>query len=143
MLFGRKQRTITRLLVVEDEPLVAFDTEHLLTEQGFDIVATVDRVAAAVAVIGEGTAIDLVLVDVNLADGTGIDVARAAGVRGIPVLFVTGACPADAETLAIGCLSKPYGQRDLLNAIGAIERAIAGGKRPKRLPGGFRLFGKT
>ena len=44
MIFGRKRRVITRLLVVEDEPLVAFDTEHLLTEEGYEVVATVDRV---------------------------------------------------------------------------------------------------
>lgn len=31
MLFGRKQRLINRLLIVEDEPLVAFDLEHALT----------------------------------------------------------------------------------------------------------------
>ena len=51
MIFGRKRRVITRLLVVEDEPLVAFDTEHLLTEEGYEVVATVDRVADAVAAI--------------------------------------------------------------------------------------------
>lgn len=140
MVFGRKQRSIARLLVVEDEPLVAFDTEHLLTEQGYEIVATVDRVSDAVTVIDDGAAIDLVLVDVNLADGTGIDVARAAAAKGIKVMFVTGACPSEAETLAVGCLSKPYAQRDLLNAIAAIEHRVEG-KRPRRLPGGFRLFG--
>ena len=51
MIFGRKKRSIVRLLVVEDEPLVAFDTEHLLTEQDYEIVATVDRVSDAVAVL--------------------------------------------------------------------------------------------
>ena len=34
MLFGRHERTIRRILVVEDEPLVAFDNEHLLKEAG-------------------------------------------------------------------------------------------------------------
>ena len=77
MMFGRKQRLIERLLVVEDEPLVAFDTEHLLKDQGYSVVATVDRVADAAAVIRNGEAIDLILVDVNLADGDGTDVARA------------------------------------------------------------------
>ena len=57
----------------------------------------------------------------------------------LPVLFVTGACPPEAMELAAGCLSKPYAQRDLLAAIGAIEAGLAG-KPPKRLPPGFRLF---
>ena len=78
MLFGRKKRLIERLLVVEDEPLIAFDTEHILREAGYTIIATVDRVAEAVSVLESGEALDLVLVDVNLADGSGLDVARAA-----------------------------------------------------------------
>lgn len=139
MIFGRKKRSIVRLLVVEDEPLVAFDTEHLLVERDYEIVATVDRVSDALAVIEAGAEIHLVLADVALADGSGIDVARAAWERDIPVLFVTGNCPGEAEALAAGCLSKPYAQRDLLAAIGAIE-AARDGRKPGRLPSGFRLF---
>ena len=139
MLFGRTQRSIARLLLVEDEPLVAFDTEHLLAEKGYTVVATVDRVADAQRLIGDGQAIDLVLVDVSLADGSGVEVARAASARGIPVLFVTGSCPVEAETLAIGCLAKPYPQRSLLAAIDAVSRTVEG-KKLKRLPDGLRLF---
>ena len=139
MLFGKKKRSIVKLLVVEDEPLVAFETEHFLIDEDYEIVATVDRVAQATAVIDSGTGIDLVLVDVSLADGSGIDVARAAHARGVPVLFVTGNCPPEATELAAGCLSKPYNQRDLIGAIAAIE-TVRGGGKVKRLPTGFRLF---
>jgi DNA-binding response OmpR family regulator len=139
MLFGRKQRSIERILIVEDEPLIAFDTEHVLTDDGFVVVATVDRVAHAIAALNDGGEIDMVLVDVNLADGSGIDVARAAAERGVKVMFVTGSCPVEAESIAHGCLSKPYGQRDLLDAIRAIDHA-AQGRRTRRLPTGFRLF---
>ena len=45
MLFGRKKRQIERLLVVEDEPLIAFDTEHVLTDASYAIVATRSTVA--------------------------------------------------------------------------------------------------
>lgn len=139
MIWGRKKRSIVRLLVVEDEPLVAFDTEHLLTSEDYEIVATVDRVADALSVIASGQEIDLVLADLKLADGSGVDVAQAAQAQGIPVMFVTGNCPAEAEPFAMGCLTKPYAQRDLLTAIRVIETAMTG-KRPRRLPGGFRLF---
>ena len=141
MLFGRRKRQIGQVLIVEDEPLVAFDTEHFLVDAGFGIVATVDRVADAVALIGSGTTVDLVLADVSLADGTGLDVARAAHAREVPVLFVTGNCPVEAHDIASGCLSKPYAQRDLLDAIRAIEATLAG-RTPKRLPQGFRLFAR-
>lgn len=140
MLFGRKKRRIERVLVVEDEPLVAFDTEHFLTGEGFTIAATVDTMADALRVIAADHALDLVLADINLADGSGVDVARAARERGLPVLFVTGSFPEDARALAAGCLAKPYPQRDLLAAIGAIEAVLEGDKAPKRLPGSFSLF---
>jgi len=140
MLFGRKKRRIEHLLVVEDEPLVAFDTEHFLRESGFTIVATVDSVADATRIVDSHDVLDLVLADINLADGSGIEVARAAFARGIPVLFVTGGCPADARALAAGCLAKPYAQRDLVLAIDAIEAVLEGGKIPRRLPSSFNLF---
>lgn len=139
MLFAKKKRLIERILLVEDEPLVAFDTEHFLGSEGFEIVATVDSVAEAVAAITDGEPIDLVLVDVNLADGSGVEVAQAAHDRGIRVLFVTGNCPGEARKLAAGCLSKPYPQRDLLAAIAAIE-TVMGGKKPRKLPASFSLF---
>ncbi len=138
MLFAKKERRITRLLVVEDEPLVAFDTEHFLTGEGFEIVATLDSVVDALGALEDGD-IHLVLVDINLSDGSGVDVARAAHGMGLPVLFVTGHCPVEAQVLAAGCLSKPYPQRDLLAAIGAIEKMLEG-KRPKRLPPSLSLF---
>jgi DNA-binding response OmpR family regulator len=139
MLFGKKKRSIIRLLVVEDEPLVAFDTEYLLSEQDYEIVATVDRVAHALAVIERESDIHLVLLDVNLADGSGIDVARAACARGFPVMFVTGNFPDEAAEFAMGCLIKPYDQRDLLGAIEVLDARVAG-RKAKKLPQGFRVF---
>lgn len=140
MLFGRKKRRISRLLIVEDEPLVAFDTEHFLREAEYEIVATVDRVADALAVLRRPGDVDLVLVDVRLSDGSGIDVARAAHAAGVPALFVTGQSPDGGHAVAAGCLAKPYSQRDLIAAIGVIE-AVTEGKEPKRVPPGLTLFG--
>lgn len=141
MLFGRTKRTLHRLLIVEDEPLIAFDTEHFLTEAEFQIVATVDRVADAVARLDDGE-IHLVLVDMNLADGSGLDVARAASANGVAVLFVTGSVPDGAEEFAHGCLTKPYAQRALLKAIEAVDQLVQGG-RPKKLPNGMQLFARA
>lgn len=138
-MFGRKKRQIVCLLVVEDEPLVAFDNEHVLSDAGFEIVATVPAVADALKLIGDGVAIDLVVSDIKLVDGSGLDVARAAQARGVPVLFVTGRCPPEAEGLAAGFLAKPYAPRDLVAAIRAIDAQLAG-ERVRRLPAGFRLF---
>ncbi len=139
MLFAKKNRRIKRLLIVEDEALVAFDAERYLTDEGFAIAATVDTVAEAIAFLDSGAAIDLVLVDVTLPDGSGIAVAEAARARGVHALFVTGDCPMEAHAVAAGCLAKPYAQRDLLQSICVIEDVLRG-KKPRRPPGGFRLF---
>ena len=138
-MFGRKKRRIVNLLLVEDEPLVAFDNEYALRDAGFSIVATVDRVAAALGWLERSEAVDLVVADVRLADGSGVDVARRAHAAGVPVLFVTGSCPPDARALAHGCLAKPYSPRQLVAAIQAIEMRLDG-KEPKRVPVGLTLF---
>jgi DNA-binding response OmpR family regulator len=131
MLFGKRERLIRRILIVEDEPLVAFDTERMLGEAGYDVAATVDNSEAAREVI-ENQALDLVLTDIRLSgDGDGTDVARIAGARGIPVLFVSGHCSNEARRLAIGCLAKPYSERGLKSALEALDRHLRGEKLRK------------
>jgi len=138
MLFGKRERTLRRILIVEDEPLVAFDNEHFLRDAGYEIVATVDTVPQAVDAITDD--VDLVLADVILSDGgSGHDVARAAQKKGVPLIFVTGSSPEDAKGLASGLLSKPYSQRDLLAAIETVDAKLSG-KPVKRVPRSFTLF---
>ena len=142
MLLGRDRRIIHSLLIVEDEPLVAFDNEHFLTQAGYRVAGTVASLADAQALLNRAP-VDLVVADVNLAGRRdGIEVARLAAQRNIAVLFVTAACPADARHLALGCLAKPYSQRDLHDAIEAAD-AILRGAKPGRLPHGFTLFDRA
>lgn len=138
MLFATKEPRLKHLLIVEDEPLIAFDNEHFLGTHGYAVVATIDNAAAAIAAIAEG-GIDLVLADVRLNASSGRDVALAARDAGIPVLFVTASCPVDAPQIAVGCLAKPYTQRELKLAIEAVEALLEGAK-PKRLPKGLSLY---
>lgn len=130
-----RRKVVRTVLVVEDEPLVAFDNEHALVQAGYRIAATVDEYGHAVQVIDEG-GVDLVIADVGLhGKESGIDVARHAARQGLPVLFVTGRCPVDARSLAVGCLAKPYAPRDLIAAIGVVDAVLRGGRRPKSPPG--------
>ena len=140
MLFGRRDRKAIRLLIVEDEPLIAFDTEHFLSDCGYIVVATVDHADDARAAIAGG-GIDLVLSDVTLSRASsGRDVALAAKAAGVPLLFVTSRCPEDAPQISIGCLAKPYKQRDLSIALEAIEALLDGVAVPKRLPKGLTFY---
>jgi DNA-binding response OmpR family regulator len=139
MFFGRRERRINRIMVVEDEPLVAFDNEYLLKDAGYEVVATVDSYADAAEVIGREE-IDLILTDISLAgEGDGLDVARAAAMREIPVLFVTGNCTAEAKALAVGCLAKPYSDRVLLATLDAVDRHLHG-RKPRHVPEELTLY---
>ena len=147
MLFGRRKRQVKRILIVEDEPLVAFDNETMVAGAGYTVVATVDKVSDALAVLereltpadGEAAAeakgVDLILTDITLAgDRTGYDLAREAKRRNIPVLFVTASPPENADDLALGYLLKPYQERTLRAALKMADRRIAG-ERVKAIDG--------
>jgi len=142
MLFSKYERAIRRIIVVEDEPLVAFDNEYSLSDAGYEVVATVDNLAEAAEVIGRKE-LDLVITDVKLrGDGDGIDVARAAAAKGVPVLFVTGNCPLEARELAVGCLAKPYSDKVLKSALDALDRSMQG-EKVKKIPAGLSLYEKA
>lgn len=83
--------TPTRVLVVEDEPLIAMDIGVTLEELGLEVVGYAQTMAEAKEQI-TALAPDLVTLDVNLGRGReGLDIAaamRAAGAT--PILFVTG-----------------------------------------------------
>ena len=113
MLFGTRERHVKRILIVEDEPLVAFDNETMVTNAGYTVVATVDSVREALAVLEREAApsaeeseeaeggVDLILTDIQLTGKrTGIDLAAEAQARGIPVLLAT-ANPPEVAAMAI------------------------------------------
>jgi DNA-binding response OmpR family regulator len=141
MLFGKHKRVVNRILIVEDEPLTAFDNEMLIGDEGYEVVATLDRFADAVETL-DREKVDLILCDVRLTgERSGIDLAREAQRRHIPVLFVTGAAPDNAHELVIGVLEKPYNDRTLRAALAAVDKYLAGEKA--RPPRGLTLFPKA
>ena len=138
MLFGNRKKLIKRILIVEDEPLTAFDNETMIGEAGYEVVATHDRFADAVATL-DREKVDLILSDVKLAgERTGIDLAMVARQRGIPILFSTGLAPVNAAELAVGCLLKPYSERTLKLALAAVDDHLSG--RKVRPPKGLILY---
>ena len=149
MLFSKRKRIVKRILIVEDEPLVAFDNETMVADAGYTVVATVDRYRDAVEVLDseleelppggdedeDPRGVDLVLTDISLAgERSGYDLAREAKRRGVPVLFVTATPPQEAEELALGYLLKPYTERALRAALRMVDKRLAG-ERVKRVDG--------
>ena len=138
MLFGKRKHVVKRILIVEDEPLTAFDNEHILREAGYEIVATVDDLDEALDVL-DREEVDLVLSDVRLRkQQTGIHLARYAKAKGVPTLFATGHPYPGAPEIAVGCLLKPYSERQLCKAIECIDRHLQGEK--VKPPKGLELF---
>lgn len=79
-----------RILVLEDEMLVALLVEDMLTELGCIVIGPASSVAQALALLAAGP-VDLALLDVNLSHGgSGYAVADALAARAIPFAFVTG-----------------------------------------------------
>ena len=138
MLFGKRNRLVKRILIVEDEPLTAFDNENMLSDAGYEIVATVDDFGEALQVLHRED-VHLVLSDVRLrSQQNGIDLARHARERNIPTLFATGHAYPDAGSVAVGCLTKPYSERQLLKAVECVDRYLQGEK--VKPPKGLALF---
>ena len=138
MLFGKRNRRVKRILVVEDEPLTAFDNEKLLSDFGYEVVATHDHFDDAVETL-EREKIDLILSDVRLGgDKSGLELAHEAKRRNVPLLFVTGHPPDNACDISLGCLLKPYNDRTLKSALNAIDKLLDG-QSPKP-PKGLTLY---
>ena len=81
---------VSRVLIIEDEPIIALDLENLVTELGHEVVATAATSAQAVSE-AKLKKPGLVLADINLGEGgSGIDaVSEILDSFDIPVIFVT------------------------------------------------------
>jgi two-component SAPR family response regulator len=141
MLFERRKQVVKRILIVEDEPLTAFDNENMLGDAGYEIVGTIDDFDKALEIL-EREQVDLILSDVRLrSQQTGIDLASAAKAKGIPTLFATGHPYPGAAHIAVGCLTKPYSERQLTKAIECVDRHLQG--ETVKPPRGLELFVQT
>ena len=109
-----------RVLIVEDEVLIALELEDLLAEAGHVSVGIAATSAEAVR-LGHDLKPDVALVDIHLADGpTGIEVARSLGAEaGTTVVFTTAndkRIPPDFAGAA-GAIGKPYSERSVRSAL--------------------------
>jgi CheY-like chemotaxis protein len=78
-----------RMLIVEDEPMVAWVLDDMLNDFGCTVVGTADRIEEALAMIAEED-IDAVVLDVNLRSVMSYPVADQLLARSIPFVFTTG-----------------------------------------------------
>ncbi|NNL09765.1 MAG: response regulator [Croceitalea sp.] len=112
-----------KILIVEDNVIIADDMQSMLEEIGYEVVDNVIVYEQAVEVL-RNTHVDLVLIDIILAsDKTGIDLGKhIRNVYNIPFIFVTSnsdkATVENAKTVKPdGYLVKPFEQQDLYTSI--------------------------
>jgi len=116
----------TRVLVVEDEPLVSMEIVSRLTEAGCEVIGPAGTLEKAKSFI-EVSELDAALIDANLA-GNPVDELAAALTRlKVPFAFVTGygreALPHGFREAAM--IAKPFTEKALLTTIGQIVKRSA------------------
>ncbi len=137
VIYGERLNSHTILegldfLVVEDEPLIAFELADVLTDAGARVVGTPSTLDEAVDAV-ETLAFDAAILDGNL-QGAAVDqIAEALDRRGIPFLFLSGYGPEHLPVAFNGrpLLNKPFDRGNLLTLLRHIVEADA----PEPLPG--------
>ncbi|RDJ02979.1 response regulator [Rhizobium grahamii] len=123
-----------RILVVEDEFLIAMETEETVSSLGHDVVGPV---ATSTEAKEMASGCELAFVDVRLADGeTGPALADYLfAEHGITVVFTTGNPDLVMRSgSAVGVLPKPFNEKDISNAI-KYATARRNGENPEPSPG--------
>ena len=108
-----------RVLVVEDEALVAMLIDDTLADHGYEVVGPASNVAQALRYIANGH-LDGAVLDVNLGGGqTSYGIADELVARGVPFLFLTGygTVGLDKEYADRPLLQKPFDPARLVQMI--------------------------
>lgn len=107
----------TRLLILEDEFLIAMDLEHLARDHGVEDVLICRAVAEAGTHDG---AYDVAILDVMLGIDTTLDFARRLAAGGVPFIFATGYTDNPAilgEFAEVPIIPKPYTSSQVISAL--------------------------
>ncbi|HEY2658382.1 MAG TPA: response regulator [Caulobacteraceae bacterium] len=131
-----------RLLVVEDEALIALTLEDMLFNLGCTVVGVAGTAARAMALAADRSLpIDGAILDVNLGGETVYPAAQRLMCRGVPFVFCTGYGKAGiaAEFAHVPTLDKPYFEdqlRELIIAglIAPIQHGLASGGLERPCP---------
>ena len=115
-----------RVLVVEDEFLIATLIEDMLESAGCVVCGPIPRVAEALDAVGEDT-YDAAVLDVNLGGNRVDPVADALARRSIPFMFVTGYNTATlpAKYSERPRLCKPFRMAELLSTLSALMKTTS------------------
>jgi DNA-binding response OmpR family regulator len=133
-----------RILVVEDEPLIATSIDWELRDAGHEVIGpAADAVHAAA--LARAMRPDLALVDINLTGhGDGVVLARTLARQGVAAIFVSGQVIEARENrdAALGLVAKPFAVEQIAAVVRCAAIVLAGG-RPAAVPLALELFSRT
>jgi CheY-like chemotaxis protein/anti-sigma regulatory factor (Ser/Thr protein kinase) len=127
------QRGSERILLVDDEPTVMQMATSILERLGYKVTGQTDSVKALEVFRSSPDEFDLVITDYTMPNLTGMDLAEeVCRIRSdMPILLCTGfsekITPEGVKELGVGLLMKPYGMRQMSEAIRKILDARKGG----------------
>lgn len=117
-----------RVLVVEDEFIVALDLEQVLHDLGCVVLGPLATMADALALL-QAERPDLALLDIGLRDGLVTPLARHLAELGVPFALMTGYSLGrlpEPALQAAPCLSKPYQLNELVAMLLHLVQMIEG-----------------
>jgi light-regulated signal transduction histidine kinase (bacteriophytochrome) len=79
-----------KVMIVEDQMLIALELEQILQEAGLEVVATLTSSQQSIGYLADGPLPDLAILDVNLGDTTSEPIAHVLTQKGVPFMFATG-----------------------------------------------------
>jgi CheY-like chemotaxis protein len=107
-----------RVLIAEDQAIVAMEIEDVLREAGCEVLGPVVSLQSALALL-EQTMPDIAILDVNLEGALSFPLAESLRARGIPVILATGymgrSLPVEWQQTPL--LSKPFNRTELEDAL--------------------------
>jgi DNA-binding response OmpR family regulator len=110
----------SKVLVVEDEWLIADEVCHQLLKAGYRVVGPVPSVREALSLIDEDE-VDAALLDFRLHDENSYQIAEELAAHNIPFAFLTGYDPKEIPYYGKRpCLQKPFSTEMLLRMMGAL-----------------------
>lgn len=114
------QRTV-RVLIVEDEPMIALSLEDVLIEAGFQIAGVAGKLEKALALIKEG-GFDAAIVNSNLAGVSASPVANALATCGLPFIVTSGYSQEQMQSQFAGApfLQKPCRPELLIQTLNTL-----------------------
>lgn len=134
-------RSLTTLLIVEDQMIVALALKSELERSGYRVLDLATRHQEALALV-RITKPDLALVNIELSQGDdGIALASDLKTAGIPSVFISGQPERArlASQIGIASMPKPYRSSDMVSAVDYLIRRL-NGDESQPVPRGLEVF---